>query len=392
MFYSISFFRALLLECGKFKGWVRKTGYNSFGARLKDKKVMRGRQKQSKIVNKLIGKRDMNRLIAKRSVLNAVFAFIVAGSISVPVRAMPVLSGQADTSAANVEVAESSVETASPKYFQAIDLFSPSDDAYVYGGASTVEMAALAKESDDENDNDPLESMNRLIFALNEILLDFIIDPISQIYTALVPETLRTGVSNVVDNLSTPVTVANSLLQGDPDRAMNAVGRFMVNTIAGVGGLVDVAAESGVPPIEEDFGQTLAVWGVDEGFYLVLPFFGPSNPRDAVGDLLVDGYFDPLGLWLDNIDQDDAIWARRGVGGLVEYTNVRDELKQIKKTSVDYYAAIRSLYRQKRRTEISNGNEIELPPIPELGYDLDPEDFNESLAGADHAASPASSN
>jgi len=273
----------------------------------------------------------------------------------------------------------SALKQSSSNFIQSPNLFARADEMQLDG--RFVEVAALA--SDDENDNDPLESMNRFFFAFNEVLLEYLFQPVSEVYTAIFPELFRVGVSNVVDNIATPVTVANSLLQGDPDRAMNALGRFMVNTIVGVGGLVDVAADTGVPSVTEDFGQTLAVWGVDEGFYLVLPFFGPSNPRDAVGELLVDGYFDPLGLWLDNTDQDNAIWARRGVSGLVEYTNVRDELQQIKKTSVDYYAAIRSLYRQKRRTEITNGNEIELPPIPELGYDLDPEDFNESIAGAD---------
>jgi len=360
------------------------------------------------MLSKLLKSDTVFKSSVKRTIVGVAVAFAMVLSFTSGSVAMPVLTDQqavADqvnveesaavlaettesTTSAQIISDRSALKHSSGDFIQSPNLFAGTDEIQLDG--RFVEIAALA--SDNENDNDPLESMNRFFFAFNEVLLEYLFQPISEVYTAVFPELFRTGVSNVVDNIATPVTVANSLLQGDPDRAMNALGRFMVNTIVGVGGLVDVAADSGVPPVEEDFGQTLAVWGVDEGFYLVLPFFGPSNPRDAVGDLLVDGYFDPLGLWLDNTDQDNAIWARRGVSGLIEYTNVRDELQQIKKTSVDYYAAIRSLYRQKRRTEITNGNEIELPPIPELGYDLDPEDFNESIAGTERIESSTPAN
>jgi phospholipid-binding lipoprotein MlaA len=156
-------------------------------------------------------------------------------------------------------------------------------------------------------------------------------------------------------------------LQGEGQRALQTTQRFVINTTLGVGGIMDPATKIGITKHSEDFGQTLAVWGVGEGLYLVLPFYGPSNPRDAVGKLFVDNYFDPLGMYLENTDQDEVRYARMAVGAVDEYGGVMDELEQIKKTSVDYYAAIRSMYRQKRKSEISNGTEVDLPPIPDLG-------------------------
>ncbi|MCC7017665.1 MAG: VacJ family lipoprotein [Rhodospirillales bacterium] len=222
-------------------------------------------------------------------------------------------------------------------------------------------------QSADEDVNDPLEPLNRAIFAFNEVFLDYLLGPISQVYEEVVPSLIREGIRNILFNLNTPVVLANDILQGEPQRALETLGRAVVNSTVGMGGMIDVGAELGVRRHNEDFGQTLGVWGVGEMFYVVLPLLGPSNPRDAVGKLLVDGYFDPLGLWFDNADRDAEKWARVGMKGVDEYSNVRSDLEQVKKTSIDYYAAIRSLYRQKRATEISNGRDIKLPPIPDLG-------------------------
>ncbi len=136
----------------------------------------------------------------------------------------------------------------------------------------------------------------------------------------------------------------------------------------------------GVPDHDEDFGQTLAVWGMGEGFYLVLPLFGPSNPRDAIGELGVDPFLDAFNWLLVAKDEDGAQWARTVVGGVEEYAGVSDELAQIKKTSVDYYAAVRSMYRQKRATEIKNGSEVDLPPIPDLSYEFGDDNIGQAVA------------
>ena len=232
-----------------------------------------------------------------------------------------------------------------------------------------------------EDVNDPLEPVNRVIFDFNEVVQDVLLRPIAKFYNETVPLTVRQGVTNFLHNLSTPVVLANDILQGEFNRALQTFGRALVNSTFGIFGFSDLAGELGVERHNEDFGQTLAVYGMEEGFYLVLPILGPSNPRDAVGKLLVDPYLDPLGLWLDNTDRDEITYSLLGGKGIDEYAGIVEELDQVKKTSVDYYAAVRSLYRQKRKTEINNGSILDLPPIPTLGYDAEPEDFDHSLAG-----------
>ena len=240
----------------------------------------------------------------------------------------------------------------------------------------------LAQASGEEAVNDPLESLNRSIFEVNEGLQDVLLRPIAKFYNANVNLTVRQRISNFLDNLSSPVIFANDLLQGEFERALTTFGRAIINTTIGIVGFADVAAsELGIERHGEDFGQTLAVYGMGEGFYLVLPIFGPSSPRDAIGKLVIDSYLDPLGLWLDNTDRQNIEYTLAGAEGLDEYAGIVDELNQVKKTSVDYYAAVRSLYRQKRKTEINNGSIFELPPIPDLSYGITPEDFDQPLAG-----------
>lgn len=247
-------------------------------------------------------------------------------------------------------------------------------------GSDTLASADDATEEaviDDAIDdvNDPIEPLNRVFFELNEGLQVLILRPIADMYTIFLPPPFRTGVSNLIDNVRTPVILANDLLQGEGERAWKTTQRFFINSTVGVGGLWDAAEAWGIEGHDEDFGQTLAVWGVDEGFYMVLPVFGPSNPRDAVGTLVVDSFLDPLNWYLVNTDQTTELWARRGTEGVDEYAGVMEELDQIKRTSVDYYAGIRSMVRQKRRAKILNGRDDELLNIPDLsdrpGRDMD---------------------
>ena len=245
----------------------------------------------------------------------------------------------------------------------------------------------LAQASGEEAVNDPLESLNRGIFEFNEGLQDVLLRPIAKFYNANVNLTVRQGISNFLDNLSSPVIFANDLLQGEFERALTTFGRAFINTTIGIVGFADVASALGLERHDEDFGQTLAVYGMGEGFYLVLPIFGPSSPRDAIGKFVIDPYLDPLGLWLDNTNRQNIEYTLAGAEGLDEYAGIVDELNQVKKTSVDYYAAVRSLYRQKRKTEINNGSILELPPIPDLSYGITPEDFDQPLAGVNPPAS-----
>ena len=248
--------------------------------------------------------------------------------------------------------------------------------------ASDKETTMIAATSDEDDVKDPLERMNRAIFGFNEVVHENVLGPVARAYNRSVPQTIRTGVSNFLTNLSSPISIANSLLQGDVLAALDLFARLVVNSTVGIGGIADVVSELDGEPRSEDFGQTLGVWGMGEGFYLVLPIFGPSSPRDLVGKFIVDPYFDPFGQWVSNTHKDNVSYAKQGLSGIDEFAGVVDELHQIRKTSVDYYAAIRSLYRQKRKSEISNGEGLDLPPIPNLGYDLAPEDFNQPLAGA----------
>ena len=238
--------------------------------------------------------------------------------------------------------------------------------------------SALLAQVDEDDVNDPLEPLNRAIFGFNEFVYTLLLDPVADAYNAYIPNTLRMAISNLLDHISSPVSFVNNLLQFELDRAMLIAGRFVVNTVAGMGGIADVAAGIGLEEHREDFGQTLGSYGVGEGLYIVLPLLGPSNPRDAIGQFLIDPYFDPLGLYLSNTDRDAARWSRTGLSA-DEYAGIVGELRQIKKTSVDYYAAIRSLYRQRRATQISNGNNDDLPPIP--NYDLNFGLETDGLAG-----------
>ncbi len=242
---------------------------------------------------------------------------------------------------------------------------------------TNVQLASL----DEDDVNDPLEGLNRAIFGFNEVVMEGFFKPVATAYNDYVPRTMRTGVSNVIDHLASPVTLANDILQFELNRALITIARFLVNTTAGIFGIADVASEIGLEEHKEDFGQTLGTYGMGEGFYLVLPLFGPSNPRDAVGKFLVDSYFDPLGLYLSNTDRDAESYARSGVGALDEYAGIVDELDQIRTTSVDFYAAIRSLYRQKRDAEIANGRLLDLPPIPDYDLNLGTDRGPGSVAG-----------
>lgn len=249
----------------------------------------------------------------------------------------------------------------------------------------TAENTAAAADVVDVND--PIEPVNRFFFHVMEIMVETMFKPITLAYLEFTPERVQEGVDNFLENLKEPVNIANNLLQGDVQEASNAVGRLLINTTVGIGGINDVTGSLGHDRRREDFGQTLAVWGMGEGPYLFIPLWGPTNPRDFGGQFFVDGYFSPVGLWFSN-SHEDYSYALLGANAINSYGEVLYDLEQVKKASVDYYAAIRSLYRQKRRSQISNGADVDLPPLPELTIDFDEEE-NEPLAGEDAPAKKA---
>jgi len=218
--------------------------------------------------------------------------------------------------------------------------------------------------------NDPAEPTLRVIFEFNRMLDTVILKPVAGVYKDSVPDQVREGIYNFLNNLRSPIIFINDVLQGDVNRAVQTLARFMINTTVGIFGLNDQAAALGLAYHNEDFGQTLATWGIEEGPYLVLPIFGPSNPRDAIG-MLVDFFMDPFNIVVTNSGNENTIWAQKGLRGVDFRARYWDEIEDLEKSSLDYYAAVRSLYRQRRNDEIRNGKPPKRIPGPGLGMKND---------------------
>ncbi|HEB78956.1 MAG TPA: VacJ family lipoprotein, partial [Rhodospirillales bacterium] len=260
-------------------------------------------------------------------------------------------------------------QDAPPKVVQTLPKFQPIHPLLDNAKPKTPSKEALDDRGDtvpsqEVNFNDPLEPMNRLFFGFNEILQDYLLHPMATAYNWL-PKFVRSSVSNFLLNLRSPIVLVNDILQFEPKRALQTTGRALINSTMGVGGLIDVADQFGIEPHDEDFGQTLAVWGVGEMFYLVLPVIGPTNPRDAIGKLGVDLLMDPLNYYLNSTDKTEWIWARAAFEGFEAYAGLVGEMDHVKNTSMDYYAAIRSMYRQRREKEILNSEDPPFHDIPD---------------------------
>ncbi|MGA7710967.1 MAG: VacJ family lipoprotein [Rhizomicrobium sp.] len=224
------------------------------------------------------------------------------------------------------------------------------------GCSSTREPEALAQ-------NDPYEPTNRAVFEFNSKLDNNFAKPVAKFYNHAVPGFARDGLHNFLTNLNKPITFGNDVLQGEGSRAGETLGRFVVNSTLGIAGLFDVATKMGIPDHSEDFGQTLGVWGSGEGPYLMLPFIGPDPPRDLAGDV-VDIFMDPL-TYARFHGSDTWTAVRGGVGVLDLRARNVDTVDQIERSSIDFYATTRSLYRQYRNSEIRNG-----APAPQDGTDF----------------------
>jgi phospholipid-binding lipoprotein MlaA len=213
-----------------------------------------------------------------------------------------------------------------------------------------------------EEVDDPLEPVNRVFFGFNEGLDFLILRPVALVYRAVLPKPVRIGVGNALRNAASPVILANDILQGaDGKRVEATVVRFMLNSTIGVGGLIDVGSYVGLDFHREDFGQTLAKWGVGPGPYMVAPILGPGNPRDFVG-VVVDTAINPM-TW---ILADEKFWIRMAPSA-AEMISTRevalDDVDALRKTSPDFYVTVRQLYSEKRKTDIANGD-VGLDPIP----------------------------
>jgi len=225
-----------------------------------------------------------------------------------------------------------------------------------------------------ENVNDPFESVNRNIFKFNNNLDDYFFKPVAKGWRKI-PDIPRKPLTNLATTAKTPISLANAILQLNKQSIGNIIGRFLINMTFGLGGLFDVASTDSfgnITEVEEDFGQTLAVWGVPDGPYVMLPIFGPSSVRDAFG-LGVDTITNPLsfGYRMNGIGLEARLSGPvvRGVSTREKYLDYLDEMKE---GSLDFYATMRSLYRQKRRKDISGeleSKDLSLSMLPIEAYE-----------------------
>lgn len=228
----------------------------------------------------------------------------------------------------------------------------------------------LARQAYEEA-NDPFEPLNRGIFTFNDTVDGLVMEPVARGYRYIVPSPLRRGVRNVLNNLTMPWSFANAVLQGDPGRAGSALLRFVVNATVGIGGLFDPATDMGIEYVDEDLGQTLAVWGLGEGFYVVLPLLGPSSLRDTAG--LVGEFFgDPAGIAADQANVSGLEAGYLGIRLIDAREELLDPYEQLMQESDDPYIAFRSVRRQNRAFKINNG---EVPA--DDGDDLFGEEFDD---------------
>jgi phospholipid-binding lipoprotein MlaA len=234
--------------------------------------------------------------------------------------------------------------------------------ALLTSGCATRPQSPAPGAAAEEDFNDPLEDTNRRIFDFNQAVDRHVLAPAAKAYRAALPEPVRNSVRDFLNNLREPLVFANDTLQGDFGRAKNTVVRFVLNSTIGMGGIVDVAGRWGISYHEQDLGVTLGVWGVPSGPYLVLPVLGPSDPRDF-GAEVAESFGDPWNRLVTG-NPFTLYWipfVRGGVDGIDRRARYLDALADIERTSLDYYATIRSLYRQ-RRAALIRGENKNLPP------------------------------
>jgi phospholipid-binding lipoprotein MlaA len=231
-------------------------------------------------------------------------------------------------------------------------------------GCATPSSNPQAEAAEAEDFNDPLEDTNRAIFDFNQVVDRNVLVPVAKAYRTVLPDPVRDSLRDFLRNLREPLIFANDALQGEFERAGQTFARFTLNSTLGVGGLIDVAGRWGeLPYHEDDLGLTFGVWGIPEGPYLVVPVLGPSTPRD-LGGQVAEGFGDPFNRLVTG-NPYTLYWipfVRGGVAGIDQRSRYIETLADIERTSLDYYATIRSLYRQRRAALIRHEKEQNLPP------------------------------
>ena len=229
------------------------------------------------------------------------------------------------------------------------------DEPASLDGAPSIESRGadwpvLPREGGEDGYDDPFEEVNQVFYYINGVFDFLLLEPVARFYRGFMPSDARQAVSRAFTNMAEPVVTANHLLQLNPDRAATSFGRFVVNSTAGAAGLFDVATDLGLEADDADFGQTLHHYGVDDGPYLVLPIFGPTTARDAVG-FGVDGVIDPRAYLLALTPR-----AALAVGeGVVRREEVIDPVEFLVKHALDHYDAVRAWNYQERQRELTGG-------------------------------------
>lgn len=248
------------------------------------------------------------------------------------------------------------------------------------GSGSAQQDNSQTEINADEPVNDPFEPVNRAIFQFNITLDRLVLRPVAIGYRAVLPAPLRRSVTSFWDNLESPVIFANDLLQLKPGRAGVTLSRFILNSAIGFFGFFDPALELGLDRHDEDFAQTLGHWGVGEGPYLMWPVLGPLPPRDMLG-FIADSFTDPLYYILR--DERPVYYGMFAADLIDQRHQVIDEVDELQKTSVDFYAAVRNLYRQSMNSEIRDGKQDSknLPDFDYISSSDDPEGAGQQAEG-----------
>jgi phospholipid-binding lipoprotein MlaA len=226
------------------------------------------------------------------------------------------------------------------------------DDASTGHAYDDYDDLYFDEEPEEEDDNDPIEGFNRGVFWINDGVDRNVLEPVATGFDYVVPDFAQRALRDAFDNLRFPIVFFNNLFQGKPARAGSDFARFVVNTTVGIGGFMDPASEIGLTRSNEDFGQTMGVWGVPPGPYLMLPFFGPSNVRDT-GGLVVDTAFRAIGFFIPFV----ASVVMTGVDTLNRRSMIREEIQAERRAALDWYAAVRSAYSQYRENLVQDARQ-----------------------------------
>ena len=229
--------------------------------------------------------------------------------------------------------------------------------------AACAALAACAHTPADDP-SDPLEPVNRGLFAFNETADKYVLRPVAKGYDKVMPDLAKEGVHNVLSNLFYPTVFVNDFLQGKFGQGVSDTGRFLINSTFGIAGVFDVATKGGMPENDEDFGQTLGYWGLGPGWYIMLPFYGPSDNRDLVGRV-TDGFTNPANYASDR-------WLPYEVT-VVEAVDKRVRLlpaDRFLQQQLDRYVFVRTIYLQNRNAKVYDGN----PPHEDLEFNEDEAD------------------